>query len=96
MAAKNLVPQDVNQGSVTVAKFDTSIRTGLAYRGSFFRLGADLDLTENESPLPLFPQMKSRMLSVGAEFNAFDFAQLRVGMQRNIASNISEGAKNDC
>jgi hypothetical protein len=33
------------------------------------------------------------MLSVGAEFNAFDFAQLRVGMQKNLASGISEGAK---
>jgi hypothetical protein len=35
------------------------------------------------------------MLSIAVEFNAFDFALLRVGMQKNTASGISEAAKNE-
>ncbi len=35
------------------------------------------------------------MLSIGAEFNAFDFALLRVGLQKNTASAISEAAINE-
>lgn len=92
LAAKNLLSEELKEGPATI-KFDTQARAGAAYLGSFFRLGADIDLTENDSVQSLLSQAKSRMLSVGAEFNAFDFAQLRLGVQKNIASGISDGAK---
>jgi hypothetical protein len=92
LVARNLLSGDLNQGG-TAVKFDTQLRAGVAYNGDFFRLGADIDLSENDSVLSLLPEMKSRMLSIGAEFNAFDFAQLRIGMQKNLASGISEAAK---
>jgi hypothetical protein len=90
--ARNLISGELRDGAATI-KYGTELRAGLAYRGDFFTLGADLDLTENDAVLSLFPQAKTRMLSLGAEFNAFNFAQLRVGMQKNIASGITEGAK---
>jgi hypothetical protein len=40
-----------------------------------------------------FDELKTQYLAVGAEFNAFDFAQLRVGARKNVASGIPDGAK---
>lgn len=37
--------------------------------------------------------MKRQNLSVGLELDAFDFAQLRVGMMKNIADGISGEVK---
>ena len=54
-------------------------------------IGADLDLTENDSVLS--GGMKRQNLSLGLELDAFYFAQLRVGMMKNIADSISSEAK---
>lgn len=94
VVAKNLLTKEIAsvtpQGLVNV-RFDTQVRAGMAYNGDYFRLAADVDLTENAPVLSLFPDVNTRMLSVGAEFNAFDFAQLRVGMQRNLATGLPDG-----
>jgi len=99
LVAKNLITDEVNIGLGTLS-IDTELRAGIAYRGDFFALGADLDLSENDPAItPSSPALfalqgeKTRMLLLGAEFNAFDFAQLRVGMQKNLASGISDKAK---
>ena len=42
---------------------------------------------------PNFGDLKTQYLAVGAEFNAFDYAQLRVGASKNLASDIPDGAK---
>lgn len=94
--AKNLITEEVSFIPVGLTtpvtlEFDTQIRAGVAYRTSLFTLGADLDLIENESIAST--GAKTQMLSLGAEFNAFDFAQLRVGMIKNIASGISSENK---
>ena len=55
----------------------------------------DYDVIENEPLLvnSLFNNLKTQYLAVGAEFNAFDFAQLRIGARKNLASGIADGAK---
>jgi hypothetical protein len=94
LIAKNLLTDEVNT-SLGKLSIKTESRAGIAYRGDFFTLGADLDLTENDPALSASGGDKTRMLLLGAEFNAFDFAQLRVGMQKNIASGISSQAKKE-
>ncbi len=65
--------------------FDTQYRIGAAFDAGFFTLAADMDLNERK---PIGFENPSRSLSVGAEFDAFSIAQLRVGYQ----SNLAEGA----
>lgn len=75
--------------------FDTEARIGVAYHNDFVTLAVDYDLTENQPLLanPAFDNLKTQYLAVGAEFNAFDYVQLRVGAAKNIASGIPDGAK---
>ena len=58
-------------------------------------IAADYDLTENEPLLAnnSFKGLKTQFVGLGAEFNAFDFMQLRVGASKNLANGISSGAK---
>ena len=99
LVASNLVAHKVkfttSSGIDSTLSFDTQARAGIAYRSRFMTLGADVDLLDNEPLLsnPDFQGLKTRYVSAGAEFNAFDFAQLRVGIQKNIATGINEGAK---
>jgi len=76
--------------------FDTNARIGLAYHNRMMTLAVDYDLTANKPLLanPVFDDLKTQYLAVGAEFNAFSFAQLRVGARKNVASGISSGAGN--
>jgi hypothetical protein len=56
----------------------------------------DLDIIENDPIVTggAFSGLKTQMLAVGAEFNAFDFAQLRIGVMKNIASDIPDDLGN--
>jgi len=58
-------------------------------------IAVDYDLSENKPILSdsEFDELKTQYLAVGAEFNTFDFAQLRVGARKNVASGIPDGAK---
>lgn len=94
LVAKNLLPDEANTLAGKL-KFDTELRAGIAYRGGFFTLGADMDISENDPAISSSPGDKERMLLLGAEFNAFDVAQIRLGMQKNIASGISSQAKKE-
>jgi len=91
---RNLITDDFKVGNQTL-NFDTTARIGIAYRNRFLTIAADYDLTENEPLLAnnSFDGLKTQFLGLGAEFNAFDFMQLRVGASQNLASNISGGAK---
>jgi len=91
---RNLVTDDFKVGNQTL-NFDTTMRIGVAYRNRFLTIAADYDLLENEPLLAnnAFDSLKTQYLSLGAEFNTFDFMQLRVGAAQNLASNISGGAK---
>ncbi|MCK5394379.1 MAG: conjugal transfer protein TraF [Gammaproteobacteria bacterium] len=91
---RNLITDDFDVLGQTL-NFDTEARIGLAYRNRLLTLAVDYDLLENEPLLanPSFDGLKTRYIAVGAEFNTFDFAQLRIGASKNLASGISDGAK---
>jgi F plasmid transfer operon, TraF, protein len=91
----NLLTDEFDLGG-TILNFDTNARIGMAYHNRLLTVAVDYDLTENKPLLanPVFGDLKTQYLAVGAEFNAFDFAQLRVGARKNVASGISSGAKN--
>jgi len=99
LVATNLVSHKINlidaAGNPASFSFDTQARLGVAYRSNFLTLGADVDLIENDALLTSqnFQALKTQFVSVGGEFNLFDFMQLRLGAQKNIADGISEAAK---
>jgi hypothetical protein len=99
LVATNLVSNKINyinsSGISSTLSFDTQTRLGVAYRTDLLTLGADVDLIENDALLTSqnFQALKSQNVSVGGEFNLFDFMQLRVGAQKNIADGISDAAK---
>jgi hypothetical protein len=91
----NLISEDFEVGG-QVLNFETGARLGLAYHNRFLTLAVDYDLVENKPLLanPEFDDLKTQYLAIGAEFNAFDYAQLRIGAAQNMASGIPEGAQN--
>ncbi len=91
---RNLISDDFDIGGQTL-NFDTEARIGIAYYNRFVTVAVDYDLIENEPLLANkeFDGLKTQFLAAGAEFNAFDFAQLRIGAAKNLASGISGGAK---
>ena len=99
LVATNLVSHQINYvnslGVPSTFSFDTQARLGIAYRTDMLTLGADIDLIENDALLTNqnFQALKTQNFSVGGEFNILDFMQLRVGVQKNIADDISESAK---
>ena len=99
LLATNMVSQKINytnaSGIPVTLSFDTQARLGIAYRRNFMTLGADLDLIENDALFASqnFQALKSQYASAGGEFNIFDFMQLRLGIQKNIADGISDAAK---
>ncbi len=92
---RNLLTDEFDLGASKL-NFDTTTRIGIAYHNRMMTLAADYDLTANKPLLanPVFSDLKTQYLAVGAEFNAFSFAQLRVGARKNVASGISSGAGN--
>ncbi|MGD2053899.1 MAG: conjugal transfer protein TraF [Gammaproteobacteria bacterium] len=99
LVATNLVSHKINYidatGNPATLSFDMQARFGVAYRNQLMTLGADIDLIENDALLTSanFQALKSQFISVGGEFNAFDFMQLRIGAQKNIANGIADAAK---
>jgi hypothetical protein len=100
LVGKNIITEEIDFISLTgvpaTLKFDSRWRAGAAYRNRFLTVGVDLDIVENDPIVasPVFSGLKTQVLSLGAEFNAFDFAQLRVGVIKNIASDIPDEAGN--
>ena len=94
LSLSNLITDDFDLGNQTL-NLDTGARLGVAYYNKFMTIAADLDLIENEPLLAndSFEGLKTQYLVVGAEFNAFDYMKFRLGVSQNLASNISDGAK---
>jgi len=91
---RNLLADEFDLGGAKL-NFDTNARVGAAYHNRMLTVAVDYDLTTNKPLLanPVFDDLKTQYLAIGAEFNAFSFAQLRVGARKNIASGISSGAR---
>ena len=94
LSVRNLITDEYKVGNQTLS-LDTESRIGLAYHNNFMTIGVDYDLTENGPLLSSndFDRLKTQYLLLGAEFNAFDFAQLRVGAYKNLASDVTGNAK---
>lgn len=90
---RNIITDEFDLGG-TRLNFDRNVRIGVAYHNRMLTVAVDYDLTENKPLLanPVFDDLKTQYLAVGAEFNAFSIAQLRVGARKNVASGISSGA----
>ena len=99
LVATNLISHKVNyvtsSGVPATLTFDTQARLGLAYRSNLLTIGIDMDLLEKDALLTSqsFEALKSQFVSMGGEFNLFDFMQFRLGAQKNLASGIVEAAK---
>jgi hypothetical protein len=67
----------------------------VAYYNKYLTLAADLDLIENKPLLAnnSFDALVTQYFAVGAEFYAFKIVKFRVGAAKNIASGISDGAR---
>ena len=91
---RNLISDNFDLGGQTL-NFDTEARLGIAYHNQMLTVAVDYDLIENEPLLAnnAFDGLKTQFVAVGAEFNAFDFMQLRIGALKNLAGGISGGAK---
>jgi len=82
IVAKNLIEETKytsgvnNGGRPTAVNFEAQYRVGASFDGGFFTLAADMDLNERK---PIGFENPSQSFSVGAEFDAFSIAQLRVG-----------------
>ena len=59
------------------------IRAGVAYQSDWFNVAADLDITKNE---PTAYEKATQYASVGAEFDAAGWVQLRAGLRSNLVS----------
>ncbi len=89
---KNLIAHDYDMvytstdGSEIVKRsvsLEPQIRAGAALQKWGFTLAADLDITENDG---IFEGNESRYLGLGAEYNALNILQFRLGMRSNLSN----------
>lgn len=91
-SVKNIIPMDLESAASRpelgeekrTLKLHPMITTGIAHKGQFHVLTAELDLTEKEA---FGYEDDTQWLALGAEFDAFGYAQLRAGARQNLASN---------
>lgn len=90
----NLLTDEFDIGDQTLV-MNTEARFGVAYHNDFMVAAIDLDLVENEPLLAnnSFVSLKTQYVAIGAEFKASKYFKFRVGASRNVASGISDGAK---
>ncbi|MEX0604895.1 MAG: conjugal transfer protein TraF [Marinobacter sp.] len=90
IAIKNVIPMELDSAAsrpdddVRTYELDPLITVGIAHSGDFHVVTADLDLTETKA---FGFGDDTQWLAVGAEFDAFRYAQLRMGVRQNLASN---------
>ena len=60
------------------------VTAGIAHKGDFHVLTAEVDLTEKKA---FGYEDDTQWVALGAEFDAFRYAQLRFGVRQNLASN---------
>ena len=89
---KNVIPMDLESAASRPElgeeqrklKLHPMVTAGIAHRGKFHVLTAELDLTEKEA---FGYEDDTQWLALGGEFDAFGYAQLRAGVRQNLASN---------
>lgn len=89
---KNLIPMELDSAAsrqdlgedVRTLELNPMVTAGIAHKSEFHVLTAELDLTKNEA---FGFEDDTQWLALGAEFDAWRWAQLRAGVRHNLASN---------
>ncbi len=90
VVVKNLIPMELDSAAnrpteeERTLKLDPMVTAGIAHKGDFHVVTAEMDLTRKEA---FGYEDDTQWLALGAEFDAFRYAQLRVGVRQNLASN---------
>jgi len=90
IVVKNLVPMELDSAAsrpgeeVRTLELDPMVTAGIAHKSDFHVVTAEIDLTKKKA---FGFEDETQWLAVGAEFDAFRFAQLRIGARHNLASN---------
>lgn len=89
---KNVIPMELDSAASRpelgeekrTLELDPHLTVGVAHSGEFHVLTAELDLTKKKA---FGFEDDTQWLALGAEFDAFRYAQLRLGVRQNLASN---------
>jgi hypothetical protein len=90
VAIKNLIPMELDSAQSRVGEkkytleLNPMVTAGIAHKGQYHVVTAELDLTKKEA---FGYEDDTQWLALGAEFDAWRYAQLRVGVRHNLASN---------
>lgn len=92
VVVKNLIPMELDSAQARpffgeekrTLELKPMITTGIAHKGDFHVVTAELDLTKKKA---FGFEDDTQWLAVGAEFDAWRYAQLRAGIRHNLASN---------
>lgn len=90
IAVKNLIPMELDSAASRpdeekrTLELDPMVTAGIAHKGDFHVLTAEIDLTEKKA---FGYEDDTQWVALGAEFDAFRYAQLRFGVRQNLASN---------
>jgi len=94
-SVRNLIPQTLKTVEKNNSPFygqeemklDPLVTVGVAHTSSWHTLTADLDLTKNEG---IGPTGDQQFVSVGGEFNVYDWVNVRAGARQNLASDTGQ------
>ncbi|PHQ27389.1 conjugal transfer protein TraF [Marinobacter guineae] len=92
IVVKNLIPMELDSAAsrpllgekVRTLELNPMATVGIAHKSEFHVVTAEIDLTKKEA---FGFEDDTQWLALGAEFDAFRYAQLRVGVRHNLASN---------
>ena len=92
IVVKNLIPMELDSAAsrpllgeeVRTLKLDPMVTAGIAHKSEYHVVTAEIDLTKKEA---FGFEDDTQWAALGAEFDAFRYAQLRVGVRHNLASN---------
>jgi len=91
VAVKNLIPMELDSVQSNPAleekrtfKLDPMVTAGIAHTGNYHVLTADVELTKREA---FGYEDDTQWAALGAELDAWRYAQLRFGVRHNLASN---------
>ncbi|MDK8463198.1 conjugal transfer protein TraF [Marinobacter sp. SS13-12] len=90
VVVKNLIPMELDSAAnrpteeERTLELNPMVTAGIAHKGDFHVITAEMDLTKKEA---FGYEDDTQWLALGAEFDAFRYAQLRVGVRQNLASN---------
>lgn len=88
ISVKNLIPMKLDSKATgedqRTLRLDPMATVGIAHKSNYHVITAEVDLTEKEA---FGFEDDTQWLALGAEFDAWRYAQLRAGIRHNLASN---------